>query len=309
MTELKAGVIGAGVFGRHHAKKYIADARTQLIGLYDPVAENAEASAAEHGAKAFNHLGELIDAVDVMTVASPAVTHYAVARAALDAGVHVLTEKPLAVRAADGADLVELAKTNNLVLACGHQERLVFNAMGLFAAGERPLSIESVREGTWSGRGTDVSATLDLMTHDLDLALTLLGTELETVEASGETPYGPTPDLINARLVFVSGAEATFRANRAAPERKRTMRIVYPSGEVRIDFLERTFENTTALSLNPNFTETPDGKDPLGANVSRFISAVTGEAPRPAVTGEEALKALELALRIDAAAAGLPSIK
>jgi predicted dehydrogenase len=303
---LKAAVVGAGVFGRHHARKYAHDPRTQLIGIYDHHPDRAAESASENRAGAFADLDELIAAVDILTIATPGSAHFDAARAALEAGKHVLVEKPLATHTHEAKTLIELAAAKNLVLACGHQERLVFEAMGLFSTDAKPLRIESVREGPWTGRGADVSVTLDLMVHDLDLAARLLGDDLERVTAQGVAEHGPAADSVEARLFFRSGAEAVFRASRIAPARKRTMRLVYANGEVNVDFLARSFENSTPLPLNANFSDTEEGRDPLGANVARFIAAAAGEAPRPAVTGAEALAVLDMALAVDRAA-GLPS--
>lgn len=307
MSKLRAGVVGAGAFGRHHARKYSEDARVHFVGVYDPHDERAQLLADTHKARSFAHLAELIEAVDVLTVASPPSRHAEGARAALEAGKHVLVEKPLATDAGDGAALVALAADNKLHLACGHQERLVFEAMGLLDAPERPLRIESVREGPWTGRSADVSVTLDLMVHDLDLALRLMRHKPHGILASAQAAHGRTADRIEARLAFAPHAEAVFVASRIAPERRRFMRAVYPSGEVNIDFLDRSFENTTAFALNAAFAETRIGSDPLGANVASFVDAVLGLAARPAVTGAEALAVLELALEVDRAAE-LPSL-
>jgi predicted dehydrogenase len=306
MTKLRAGVLGAGAFGRIHARKYAEDARTQFVGVYDPDDERATELANTHGAESFASSDDLLARIDVLTIASPPSLHGAAARSALEAGKHVLVEKPLATDVATGAELVKLAQAKKLVLACGHQERLVFEAMGLMSAPEKPTRIESVREGPWTGRSADVSVTLDLMVHDLDLALCLIGHAPERIAATAKSEKGRTADAIDARLAF-GGAEAVFIASRVAPARRRFMRAVYPSGEVNIDFLARTFENTTSFSLNPAFAETRIGSDPLGANVAQFIDAVLGVAARPVVTGQEALAVLELALDVDKAS-GLPSL-
>jgi predicted dehydrogenase len=306
VSKLRAGVLGAGAFGRIHARKYSEDARVSFGGVHDPDDERAQQLADTHGAQSFTSLDALLGAVDILTIASPPSQHGAAARKALEAGKHVLVEKPLATDVITGAALVRLAADNKLILACGHQERLVFEAMGLFAAPERPTRIESVREGPWTGRSADVSVTLDLMVHDLDLALKLMGRKPEAVLALARTEHGRTADAIDARLAF-GGAEAVFVSSRVAPERRRFMRAVYPSGEVNIDFLSRAFENTTGFPLNSAFAETRVGADPLGANVAQFIDAVLGVAPRPAVDGEEALAVLELALQVDEAS-GLPSL-
>jgi predicted dehydrogenase len=142
--------------------------------------------------------------------------------------------------------------------------------------------------------------------HDLDLALRLLGGAPARVSAKAKSEHGPAADWIEARLAF-DGAEAVFTSSRIAAERRRFMRAVYPSGEVKIDFLARTFENTTSFPLNAAFAETRIGADPLGANVATFIDAVLGVAPRPVVNGEEALAVLKLALEVDRAS-GLPSL-
>ena len=306
MKKLRAGVVGAGAFGRIHARKYSEDARVALVGVYDPDDERADQLADTHGARSFPTLEALLGEVDLVTLASPPSLHAGAAKAALEAGKHVLVEKPLATNAADGAALVALATKKRRALACGHQERLVFEAMGLFAAPERPTRIESVREGPWTGRSADVSVTLDLMVHDLDLALKLMGGKPDRVGANGKAEYGAAADAMEARLSF-GGTEAVFTSSRIAPARKRTMRIVYPSGEARIDFVARSFENGTGFPLNAAFAETRIGADPLGANVTAFIDAALGVAPRPAVTGEEALAVLELALAVDRAS-GLPSL-
>ncbi len=303
---LRAGVLGAGAFGRIHARKYAEDARVTLEGVYDPDDERATELANTHGVEAFASAEELLRVVDVITIASPPSFHGEAARAALGAGKHVLIEKPLATDVATGQALVDLAAERKLVLGCGHQERLVFQAMGLLDAPERPSYIESVREGPWTGRSADVSVTLDLMVHDLDLALQLLKAKPLRIDATARSEHGRTADAVEAKLAF-AGAEAVFISSRVAGARRRTMRAVYPSGEVKIDFIARSFENTTKSALNAAFAETRIGADPLGANVAQFIDAVLGVAPRPVVTGPEALAVLELALDIDKAS-GLPSL-
>ncbi len=307
MKKLRAGVIGAGAFGRIHARKYAEDARVSFVGVYDPDDERAQLLADTHKAAAFDTLGDLIAAVDVLTIASPPSRHAEAARAALGAGKHLLVEKPLATDAREGAELVRLAAANKLQLACGHQERLVFDAMGLLSAPEQPTRIESVREGPWTGRSADVSVTLDLMVHDLDLALQLMKAKPNSILATARSEHGRTGDCVEARLAFAGHADAVFISSRIAGERRRFMRAVYPSGEVNIDFITRSFENSTGFPLNANFAETRIGSDPLGANVAAFIDAVLGVAPRPVVNGEEALAVLELALDVDKAS-GLPSL-
>lgn len=299
MSQIKAGVIGAGAFGRHHARKYAEDARVTLIGVFDPDAERAELLAEMHHVRSFAHAEELIAAAGVITIASPPTTHAAMARLALDAGKHVLIEKPLAVDPADGADLVARAKAKNCVLAVGHQERLVLEAIGLFDAPERPVEIRASRAGPWTGRSADVSVTLDLMVHDLDMALALIGEAPVEAHAMGRRTQGALCDELDARVRFASGAQAHFHASRIADERARAMTLVYPSGMVVIDFVLKTFENTTPFALDPHFMDKPDAQDSLGANVRRFVDTILGERARPPATGEDGLAALKLADQFD----------
>ena len=299
---LKAGVAGAGVFGGHHARKYASLPGVELRGVYDRGTGRAVALAESLGAPSFHDLEAFLSELDVVTIAAPGVTHMELAWAALEAGVHVYVEKPLASTVQGARALTARAEAAGLVLACGHQERAVFDAMGLFTAPERPLRVEAVREGAWSGRNADGSVVLDLMIHDLDLALSLAGGEPVQVEGGSEVSHGPFPDRAHAEIEFRGGMTAHFEANRDAPERRRTMRLVYPSGIVEIDFLARTFSNGAGFPLEAGFAETEQGRDPLGASVSAFVAAVRGEAPRPLVTGEEAAAALRLALQVEHAA-------
>ena len=300
---LRAGVVGAGVFGGHHARKYASLPGVTLAAVLDPHEERAEALAGPVGAQVFEHLEPFLDAVDLVTIASPASSHADIAAAALARGRHVYVEKPLADDIASARALVKAANAAGLVLACGHQERAVFRAMGLLDLPERPLRLEAVRRRTFTGRNVDVSCVLDLMIHDIDLAMALNPDPIERITAEGAVSAGPLADQARAELVFQDGMTALLEASRTAKRRERTMRVVFPSGEVQIDFLERTFSDTTPFGLNAGFAETPQGRDPLGASVADFVAAVRGKAARPLVAGEEAARALEVALDVDRALA------
>jgi predicted dehydrogenase len=232
---------------------------------------------------------------------SMATFHVEQAMAAIAAGKHVYVEKPIGVDVADAERLRAAAAKRGLILACGHQERVVFQAMGLLDTGQTPLLLESTRHGPPSPRSQDVSAVLDLMIHDLDLLLTVAGSD--PVTAEGEGVLGPNGvwDQARAEITFESGLTAILDVSRMAPERRRTMRIVYASGEVEVDFLARTFRNTTPFALNPDFASTAAAADPLGASLAGFLAAVRGEAARPVVTAQEAIAALDLALAVEQA--------
>lgn len=303
MGVLKAGVVGAGVFGGYHSGKYASLPGVEFVGVLDTHPERAEALAAKHGGRAFTDAGEFFAGLDVVTIAAPAVAHADLAEQALERGLHVYVEKPLALTPADGRRLVRLARDKGLVLAAGHQERAIFAAMGLLEVPEAPVRIEAVRRSSYyPGRGTDVSCVLDMMIHDLDLALALNPSAPAELKAAGRIEHGPHLDEVFVEVEFADGMVLTVDGSRLDEGRKRTMRLVYPVGEVVIDFMAKTFANTTPYRLNADYAETLGGKDPLGASVQAFLAAVRGEAARPLVTGEEALEALDLALRVEAAA-------
>ena len=311
---LRVGVVGAGVFGGYHANKYKQAEAVEFVGIYDLDKARAEALAAQHGVQAFggDELPSFLARIDAVTIATPAFAHAAVALKALEAGVHVYSEKPLAITIADGHAMVDLAAEKGLVLACGHQERAVFEAMGLYDVPERPLRLEAVRNGTASTRNLDVSVVLDLMIHDLDLAQSLAGAGPGGMRATAryrtdEGYKAVGADEVTAEVEFENGMMGHFRASRMAEQRERTMRIVYPSGDVNIDLLNRKFENNTPFRLNADFAEADIARDPLGTSVFRFLDTVRGVRAVPLCTGKDALKALVLALSIDEEVAPEPS--
>ena len=293
---LKAAVIGAGAFGRHHATKYRALPGVELVAIADPSAEARRAAVAAHGVPVVADWRELLGTVDVVSVASPAVTHATIVRAFLNAGAHVLVEKPIATSIEEADALIALAESTGRILTVGHQERFVFAQIGLLDHEETPLELSCWRQGPWSGRGSDVSVVLDLMIHDLDLVHQLVEGKVRNVQARGRTEKGHFADEVTAAVLFDNGTVARLETSRIAAERKRGMRAVYADGVVEVDFLTRKVINTTPRALNALV----EG-DPLGESVASFVAgARTGKAPL--VRPRQARRALETALMIDEAA-------
>ena len=297
---LKAAVIGAGAFGRHHAAKYRALSENgqdvELYAIADPSAEVRRNAVAQYGVLAVADWREILGKVDLVSICSPAVTHAEIVRAYLNAGAHVLVEKPIATTAEEAADLVALARETGLVLAVGHQERFVFARTGLLDQEETPLEIQCWRRGPWTGRGDDVSVVLDLMIHDLDLVHTLVKSEVAEVDAKGALEYGPYADEVEATITFANGTVARLDASRIADSRKRGFRATYVDGVVEIDFLTRQIVNTTPRPL-----AALEMGDPLGESVASFVAAVQS-GTQPLVQAEQAAQALETALLIEEAA-------
>jgi predicted dehydrogenase len=300
-SQLRAGVIGAGVFGGYHAAKWASFPGVALAAVHDTHLDRAQALAERHGARAVADAAALFEAVDVISIASPAHTHAAWALKALEAGRSVYVEKPLAIELADADAIADAAARGGLVAACGFLERAAFAALGLFDVPEAPVSLEAVRLGAASPRNLDVSVVLDLMIHDLDLALAIGRGEPFAVEGEGACVANDQVDWARAEVTFDDGFTGVFHASRIATTPERSMTIVYPSGTLKIDFLAGGFTNTTPFALDPGFATAPGGRDRLEASLHQFLRAVRGEVPRPLADAADGVRALDLALAVQQA--------
>lgn len=300
MNRLRVGVAGAGVFGSYHAQKAAASARTDFVGIFDVDLARAEALAETFGARGFSDYRAFLDECDAVVIAVPATWHEPLAREAIEAHCHVLVEKPLALSGDAARDLADEAAARGRILQVGHQERFVARAMGVLAIAEKPLLVESVRSGPPApgNRAGDVSVIWDLMIHDLDLAAMMLGNVFTRVEATGRIVHSGHIDEAEAVFDYANGGRARLRASRAAEFRERTMRVVYPSGEIDIDFLTRKLKNTTAYEVKVDIAA--DVPDPLGAADESFYAACLGFARSP-VPAHGAIAAVAMAEAAEAA--------
>ncbi|MEM9169998.1 MAG: Gfo/Idh/MocA family oxidoreductase [Pseudomonadota bacterium] len=295
-AHLRAGVIGAGVFGGHHARKYAAAPAVTLSGVYDADPARAAALADALGAPVFDDFSGFFGAVDVVTIAAPAAAHGSLARAALRAGKHVYIEKPVATDADDAHEIAALAAAEARVVQVGHQERFVAEAVGALALAADADAVTFERCGPPSGRCEEISAALDLMIHDLDLARRLGWGGPETVEASGSAHE------TTARLTFAGGRTATFVASRRALTQRRAMTFSRDGGpETEFDFASRRLVGAAAVA-HEAATGHPALDDPLGYGVAQFLSAVRDGTDAP-ITAADGAGALDWALRVEAARA------
>ena len=302
------GVIGVGSLGRHHARIYNTLEESATILLYDCISERAESAAREFGGEVCDNIDELLDRCGAVSICTPATHHFETAMSAFGRGVHTLIEKPIASTSSEGADMVRAAAKADCILQVGHIER--FN--GAFEAAAalvtNPMFIEMHRLGTFSSRGTDVSVVVDLMIHDLDLVLALLGgDEIKDIRASGANVLTGSLDIVNARIEFMSGCVANITASRISREPFRKIRIFQENLYVSVDLRDKSVEafaksdefDPCILDSDPTRfikrvdTEIDDG-EPLLKEISSFLESVRG-GKRPAVTGDEALKALQVA--------------
>ncbi len=299
MQKLRTSVIGAGVFGNYHAQKAAASAHAELIGVFDHDTERAARISATYGASVHSDLNDLLEASEAVIIAVPATHHESIARKALEHDCHVLVEKPLALDVVAARALVDKARSKSCILQVGHQERFVARAMGIFAIEETPLVLESVRASppAADGRAGDVSVIWDLMIHDLDLAACMISRQFDSVKATGDILHTPHIDRAEAEFQYTNGAIARLVSSRASTERIRTMRIVYPSGEINVDFLARTLSNTTPHTVKMDIAA--DLPDPLGMADEGFFSACLGREESP-VPAHGAVAAVDMAQQAEA---------
>jgi predicted dehydrogenase len=295
--------VGNGAFGRHHATKYARTPGVELVGIADPSHDARRHAMATHGVPAVQDWRDLLGAVDIVSVCSPAVTHAAIVRAFLNANADVLVEKPIATDLDEADALIALAEVKNRVLTVGHQERFVFARSGLLNYADAPIEVECWRTGPWTGRGADVSAVLDLMIHDLDLVHCLVPGAVTDAQARGRAVHGRLADDVSATVEFDRGAIAKMHASRVSPIRRRGMRATYEDGVIEIDFITRKVRNTTGRALSQLQLD-----DPLGESIAAFVSAARLGAAS-LVRPEEARRALETALLIDEAAMPLHGVR
>jgi predicted dehydrogenase len=303
MTLLRTGVIGVGHLGQHHARLYASLPGARLVGVVDRSADRAASVAERHGAKVFASPAELLPHVDVVSVAVPTSSHYAIAKACLQAGKHVLVEKPIAVTVDEARELVHLAEQRHCCLQVGHSERFnpVMQAMRPYIG--RPVFIECHRLSSFSERGTDVDVVLDLMIHDLDLVLSFNPGPVEDVQAAGVPVLSSTVDIANARVQFKSGCVANLTASRVSTNKMRRLRLFQRDSYVSIDFQTRQgmiCRREGKAGDRPTIAiEQVQGseEEPLKLQLESFLDAARSGA-KPVVPGEDGTAALDLAYQV-----------
>ncbi|GMV51263.1 MAG: Myo-inositol 2-dehydrogenase [Nitrospirae bacterium] len=303
LKPLRAGVIGVGHLGQHHARHYAGLPGAVLAGVCDADGARAKMIADRHGAQAWTSLDELLRHVDLVSVAVPTVAHFAAAKACLEAGKHVLVEKPIAATATEARELVETAARHGCLLQVGHSERFNPIMQQMRSYIERPAFIEGHRLSPFGERGTDVDVVLDLMIHDLDLVLSFNPGPVEEVRAAGVPVLSPNIDIANARIAFAGGCVANLTASRVSTNRMRRLRVFQRDRYVSIDFQTRqavVSRRVQAGGAKPTIDIEPfqaGNEEPLRLELDSFIRAVS-TGSRPVVSGEDGEAALNLAGRV-----------
>jgi predicted dehydrogenase len=285
---LKVAVIGAGHMGRYHADKFARLPGVELAAVVDR--DPARAPVAD--------FRRVIAAIDAAVIAVPTDLHHAIARECLEKGVHLLVEKPLAATLEQADDLVELARGKNLVLQVGHVERYNRAFQALVERMDRPLFIDAERLGGFKQRGAEVDVILDLMIHDLDLALSLARSEVAAVSACGFRVLTKDIDIASARIEFANGCVADLTASRASQSAVRKFRVFQPGVYVSADLQAGKLRYVRQADGEIEETEEAhEGGDALYSQAEAFVAAVRSGKP-PAVDGAEGRRVLKVALDI-----------
>lgn len=318
---IKIGVLGAGHLGKIHIKCIqLANRHYELAGFFDPDEGAAKQAVDTFGVRRFPSAEALMDAVEVVDIVTPTITHYQLAAEALRRGKHIFIEKPLTHTLAEAEELVRLSRENGVKVQVGHVERFNPALLALDNMVLNPMFIEAHRLALFNPRGTDVSVILDLMIHDLDIVLSMVDSEVLSVSASGVAVVSDSPDIANARIEFVNGCVANLTASRISLKQMRKVRLFQKDAYISLDFLEKQAqvvrlydqEKAAMVPADTNLLEipTPEGRkyihvdmpniEPVNAiklELETFAESIL-EDTRPKVSIEDGYRALKLAQEI-----------
>ncbi|HHZ83220.1 MAG TPA: Gfo/Idh/MocA family oxidoreductase [Nitrospirales bacterium] len=297
---VNVGVVGVGSFGQHHARIYTQHSEATLVGVLDRSPERTRDIAQRHGCEQFSDLDALLTVVDAVSIATPAAHHAKIATQCLERGVHVLVEKPIAISVDEARRCVALAADQKCIYQIGHLERFNSAMVAVQDLITVPHFIDSHRWSGFSGRSADVDVVLDLMIHDLDILLWLVGSEVEDVRASGVRVQSSSLDIATARIVFRNGCVANVSASRVSDEKVRTMTIAQPENVLILNHASGTVRVYPSLAQSELNEEqqvhevTGHDDEPLWRELDSFLRCIQ-ENTAPPVSGHDGLAALQLA--------------
>ncbi len=303
---LRVAVIGTGYLGRFHALIYSRMADVDLVGVVDTNPERAAAVAAEAGCRVYGCSEDLLDQVDAVSIVVPTTQHLAAAAPFLSRGTPVLLEKPIAADLTAAREIVRLAETSGALLQIGHVERFNAGVMALAQRIQAPLYLEAQRMGGFVERATDVDVVSDLMIHDIDIILALVGVPISQIAAVGASVLTEHVDIASARLEFVNGTVANVVASRVSDRTTRRIRVFQPGRYLSLDFIEQTIDIAEPRprpdSPRPEIVRERiqiEPVKPLDLELAAFVRCVRTGRP-PLVDGRTGLEALEVALEVRA---------
>ncbi len=308
MNSIRVGVVGVGRLGQHHARLYYEMPNAQLVGVVDTDASRAAKIARSYGTHAYTDHRQLLGRVDAVSIAVPTTSHHEIARDFLDAGVHVLVEKPITATVPEARDLVDRARDKNLVLQVGHVERFNAAIVRLREVVRDPVFIEAHRLGPYDPRVQDIGVVLDLMIHDLDIVLEIVQSRVKTIDAVGVAIFTDKEDIANARIHFENGCIANLTASRITPKKTRKIRFFQEDTYISVDYVKPGMEIYRKQPVAHPAPGTPPVEivrkrvrlkwhEPLRAELEHFLECIAHGVP-PQITGEKAQDALALAVTI-----------
>jgi predicted dehydrogenase len=303
---IKTAVIGVGSLGQHHARILGRHPNSKLEFVVDSDVKRAEKVAKSNKTKYLVDFNELVGKVDAVIISVPTPSHYKVAKPLLQDGIHCLVEKPFTLSISEAEELIEIAKSKNLVLQVGHVER--FNPAIIAAAPfiNSPKFIEVNRLGPYDPRTNHIGVVLDLMIHDLDILFYLVKDKVISLEAHGAKILSDTEDIAKVRLRYANGCVADVSASRVSLEKYRKIRVFQPDSYISIDYAGKSIKVYTKKEGKDKITSLLDidvkkpklpSNEPLFYELDNFLSSVC-EGKKPTVSGEQGRDAVELALNI-----------
>lgn len=239
---LNVGVLGAGHLGKIHLRLLNESQKYNLVGFYDPDVINGKKVEAEFGYTFFDNINKLIDAVDVVDIVTPTLSHFDCAKKAMEKGKHVFIEKPITNTLQEAEELLHLEKKHQVKGQVGHVERFNPAFMAVKENINNPMFIETHRLAEFNPRGTDVPVVLDLMIHDIDAILSVVKSKVKQINASGVSVISNSPDIANARIEFENGCVANLTASRISLKNMRKSRFFQKDAYIAVDFLEKKVE-------------------------------------------------------------------
>ena len=305
MKRLRVAVVGAGVMGKHHANIYAALPHVDLVAVVDPSEARCAEAREQYAVATYPSLDALLafETLDAASVAAPTSLHYGLSKRLLEAGVHVLVEKPLATEVAQAEALIRLSRRQNRVLQVGHITRF-YRAVDLLRAQVHAPYLIEARRLTPHARIKDVGVILDLMIHDIDIVLGLVPAEVASLSVAGHILNGsPFEDVAAAQIVFENGCIARLLASRAAPDGERTLVVAEPQQTIRLDFardphtevsIYRPLRDEASSAHGQIETRTIHEDNPLKKELEHFLARIRSSAA-PVGTLEDDLRALRLA--------------
>lgn len=304
-NNLRVAVIGVGQMGRHHVRVYSQIQGVTLVGVVDPNEKNASDAASQYECPSFSTIEPILGQVDAVSIATPPATHAEIGIQLLNHGIHCLIEKPLATTEDHCLKLIQAAQKNNAILLVGHIERFNPAVQALSAILSQGCHIHAIdirRMSSASARITDVDVITDLMTHDLDIVLSLIKEPISRIVASSvQTADSPGSDYVTALLSFAGGTMASLTASRITQNKVRELNITSDLGWITVDLIRQELSifrqgvglSTPRYSLDHSIERVAvKHAEPLVLEIQHFVDAVRGNTA-PLTTGEHALAVLK----------------